>query len=143
MWVQRVTPDGVKVGPNYIVNDLINSLGSSYDCDVAVSRDRACFVWRDFRNSPNPIPDGEIWGKIISLDLIGTYLQGDVNRDYNITSGDVIYLVNYVFKSGPRPLPGVNHGDVTGNCATTAADIIHYVNFVFKGGPAFIDPCSE
>jgi len=75
--------------------------------------------------------------------LIGNFLHGDVNLDYRFTSGDIIYLVNYVFKSGQSPQPGLLYGDVTGDCVTNAADIIYYVNYVFKGGAAFREPCGE
>jgi hypothetical protein len=32
--------------------------------------------------------------------------NGDVNCDGNRNSGDIIWMVNYVFKSGPSPCPG-------------------------------------
>jgi hypothetical protein len=31
---------------------------------------------------------------------------GDVNADCRITSSDIIYLVNFVFKGGAAPLKG-------------------------------------
>lgn len=75
----------------------------------------------------------------------GTLNTGDVNTSGSITSADVIFLVNYVFKSGLEPLPVVQSGDV--NCSgspsspgITSADIIYLVNYVFKGGPA---PCTR
>ena len=62
-----------------------------------------------------------------------TTLPGDANADGNFTSSDIIFLVNYVFKSGPATsVPG--HGDVNCSGAVTSADIIHMVNFMFKGG---------
>lgn len=68
-----------------------------------------------------------------------TTLPGDANADGKFTSADIIYLVNYVFKSGPStPVPG--HGDANCSGTVTSADIIHMVNFVFKGGPP---PCSQ
>jgi plastocyanin len=65
---------------------------------------------------------------------------GDVNANGTITSADIIYLVNHVFKGGPAPLPVPAAGDV--NCSTTltSADIIYLVNHVFKGGSA---PCAS
>ena len=65
--------------------------------------------------------------------------QGDVNSTGNINSADIIFLVNYVFKSGAQPACGGVTGDV--NCTGTinSADIIYLVNYVFKGGPA---PCG-
>jgi plastocyanin len=65
-------------------------------------------------------------------------VPGDVNVSGAITSADIIYMVNHVFKGGPAPIPEPEAGDV--NCSTTltSGDIIYLVNFVFKGG---IAPC--
>lgn len=143
VFVQRVSPDGELIGHNYIINDIRQQVANGYDVDIAVSKGRACIIWRDFRHYPVPDNDGELYGQVVSLDLIGTYLHGDVNLDYQFTSADIIYLVNYVFKSGQSPMPGSQYGDVNGDCLTNAVDIIHYVNFVFKGGAALSEPCSN
>lgn len=61
-------------------------------------------------------------------------LMGDVNADDKVTSADLIYMVNYIFRGGAKPLPGRETGDV--NCSETVngVDIIHLVNYLFKGG---------
>ena len=69
----------------------------------------------------------------------GIFLAGDVNISGQITSADIIQLVNYVFKSGPNPLPCAAAGDLNCDGSVTASDIIVLVNFVFKGGPP---PCQ-
>lgn len=61
------------------------------------------------------------------------FYVGDANGDRVITSADVIRLVNYVFKSGPAPIP-IEAGDVDCSTAITAADIIGLVNYIFKSG---------
>ena len=61
--------------------------------------------------------------------------RGDVNQSGTITSADIIYTVNYVFKGGPSPLPSATEGDVNCDDIVTSADIIYLVNYVFKGGP--------
>lgn len=66
---------------------------------------------------------------------VGGTERGDVNQSGTITSADIIYLVNYVFKGGPAPLPSPIEGDVTCNGTVSSADIISLVNYVFKGGP--------
>jgi phosphatidylethanolamine-binding protein (PEBP) family uncharacterized protein len=63
------------------------------------------------------------------------YSCGDVNADGPITSSDIVFLVNYVFKSGPGPRPVAEAGDVNASGIINATDIIHLVNFVFKSGP--------
>jgi hypothetical protein len=64
--------------------------------------------------------------------------MGDVNQDQVLSSADIIYSVNYTFKSGPDPLPGRSVGDVNCSGGVSGADIIWMVNHIFKGGP---EPC--
>lgn len=66
--------------------------------------------------------------------------RGDVNNSGVITSADIIYLVNFVFKGGPPPLPVPSEGDVNCSSTITSADIIFLVNYVFKGGPVPVCP---
>jgi hypothetical protein len=68
-------------------------------------------------------------------------VTGDVAPpgDGVLTAADIIYLVNYVFKSGPIPNPCPAAADVNCDGSITAADVIFLVNHVFKGGPA---PCN-
>jgi plastocyanin len=65
---------------------------------------------------------------------------GDVNQSGAITSADIIYMVNHVFKGGPAPLPVSDAGDVNCSGSLTSADIIFLVNHVFKGD---VGPCSS
>ena len=65
-------------------------------------------------------------------------VRGDADANGFTDAGDIVYLVNLVFKSGPDTVvPG--HGDVNCTGAVDAADIIYMVGFVFKSGSA---PCS-
>lgn len=70
-------------------------------------------------------------------------ITGDVNLTGTLTSADIIYEVNFVFKGGATPNPCEAAGDVTCNGTVTSADIIYLVNHVFKGGPAPCDICAE
>jgi hypothetical protein len=69
-------------------------------------------------------------------------LTGDVNTTGDITSADIIYLVNYVFKAGATPLPIASAGDVDCTGAVTSSDIIYLVNHVFKAGALPCDVCT-
>lgn len=69
-----------------------------------------------------------------------SFLRGDVNVSGGITSADIIYLVNFVFKAGDDPLPVVEAGDVDCTGSISSSDIIFEVNFVFKAGPP---PCLQ
>lgn len=60
-------------------------------------------------------------------------LGGDPNYDGKVNLSDIIFIVNYVFKSGTAPkFPFM--GNANEDCNTNIQDIIVLVNYVFKGG---------
>lgn len=65
--------------------------------------------------------------------------MGDVNNDGVINSADLSYMVNYIFKSGPEPLPMRTVGDANCSGGLGGSDIIYLVNYIFKGGKP---PCA-
>jgi len=67
---------------------------------------------------------------------------GDANGDGEVKSSDIIYLVNYVLKAGPAPLPCEAAGDANGDGEVKSSDIIYLVNYVLKAGPAPADICA-
>jgi hypothetical protein len=68
-----------------------------------------------------------------------TFLKGDQNWDFSVSSADLIVLVNHIFKGGPEPQPCSAAGDVNCDGTLTSADIIFLVNYVFKSGTP---PCE-
>ncbi len=73
-------------------------------------------------------------GTVFSVNAI----CGDATGDNKINLQDIIYLVNYIFKGGPAPIP-ILSGDVNKDGKVILTDIIYLVNFIFKGGP---NPCA-
>jgi hypothetical protein len=63
-------------------------------------------------------------------------LCGDVNNDGVVNVGDAIYILNYLFKSGPTPIPSLCVGDVNNDDAVNVGDAIYILNWLFKSGPA-------
>jgi hypothetical protein len=61
---------------------------------------------------------------------------GDVNNDGVVEVGDVVYLINYLFKGGPAPVPLNCVGDVNNDDATEVGDVVYLINYLFKGGAA-------
>jgi hypothetical protein len=65
----------------------------------------------------------------------GYFLRGDVNKDYVIDVGDIVYLMNYLFKSGSAPAP-LELGDTNCDGKVDVGDIVVLINYLFKGGAA-------
>ncbi|HEX7401583.1 MAG TPA: LamG-like jellyroll fold domain-containing protein [candidate division Zixibacteria bacterium] len=61
-------------------------------------------------------------------------LRGDANGDEVIDVGDVVYVINYLFKGGPEPDP-VAAGDATCDGVVDVGDVVYLINYLFKGGP--------
>jgi len=66
--------------------------------------------------------------------VISGFLAGDVNADNSVNLGDALYLLDYLFRSGPPPawLPA---GDVNGDGTVDISDVVYLVNYIFRGGP--------
>jgi hypothetical protein len=52
-----------------------------------------------------------------------------------LTIADIVYLVNYVLKSGPAPQPFIDQGDVDCNGEANIADIVYLTNYILRGNP--------
>jgi len=60
---------------------------------------------------------------------------GDADGDKAVNVGDVVYLIDYVFKNGEPPEP-LWTGDADGNGAVNVGDVVYLIGYVFKNGPA-------
>jgi hypothetical protein len=58
---------------------------------------------------------------------------GDFNKDGAIDVGDVVFAVNYLYRSGPTPEP-LELGDVNCDDALDVGDVVFLINFLFKSG---------
>jgi len=65
---------------------------------------------------------------------IGAYIRGDANHDQLIDLGDLLYLINYLFKYGPPPIPFFS-GDVNNDTLVDFADVLYLISYLYKGGP--------
>ncbi|MBU0984075.1 MAG: VCBS repeat-containing protein [candidate division Zixibacteria bacterium] len=71
------------------------------------------------------------------------YLCGDANGSGAVEVGDMVYLINYIFKSGPAPEP-LEAGDANGDCAVNVGDAVYIRNYIFViGSPAPVPYCSN
>jgi hypothetical protein len=59
---------------------------------------------------------------------------GDVNGDGVINVADIVYLINYLFKSGSPPNP-YETGDTNCDGSVTISDVVFLINYLFFSGP--------
>ena len=66
------------------------------------------------------------------------YTVGDANTDGKVSVSDIIYLINYLFRSGSSPRP-VEAGNVNCENQVNITDVVYLINYLFKGGKP---PCE-
>jgi M6 family metalloprotease-like protein len=64
---------------------------------------------------------------------ISSYAPGDANADGSVGLGDVIHVLNYLFKDGEPPIPP-SAGDANGNCSVNLGDALYLLNYLYKNG---------
>jgi hypothetical protein len=61
-------------------------------------------------------------------------MRGDVNADGTIGPGDIVCLINYLFRSAGDPCPK-EAGDANCDGRITAGDIVYLITYLFRQGP--------
>jgi hypothetical protein len=96
----------------------------------------------DFR-AQNVIITGSIMHECVgtSLDLAFVitgedlpFLCGDVDNDGTVNINDVIYILYFLFKNDPQPIPYLCVGDVNNDDEVDICDAVYLLNYIFKGG---------
>jgi hypothetical protein len=62
------------------------------------------------------------------------FVCGDTNGDKQINIADVVYIINYIFKYGPAPVPA-EVADVNYDGNVNVGDAVYLIGYIFKGGP--------
>jgi hypothetical protein len=65
---------------------------------------------------------------------------GDANDNEVADIGDVIYVLNYLFKNGDPPVPLMQAGDVNLDVTVDIGDVVYLLNYLFKNGPLPCEP---
>jgi hypothetical protein len=79
------------------------------------------------------------WSQRIRVAVGLNFVRGDANADGSIAIGDVVCLVNYLFKHGSVPVP-LDSGDANFDGKVNLADVVYLVSYLFKHGPV---PCGN
>ena len=114
----------VGVFPNYVW------VGASVNLNSLIGKNSVKIGFRSVGTGGGPVD--------IDMVQLATFLCGDMTQDQVLTSSDVIFLINYIFKGGPAANPP-SEADMNNNGAINSSDIIFLVNHVFKAGPP--PPC--
>ncbi len=89
-------------------------------------------------------PSGQLytpyWAGPANFNAI-TYKAGDANHNGNIDLADVIFLANYILRSGYPAPPILPAADPDGECDIDLEDVIFLVNYLLKHGPAPVAGC--
>jgi len=59
---------------------------------------------------------------------------GDANADGKVSISDVVYIINYLFRGGPAPVP-LQVADCNCDTQVSVADVVYLINYLFRGGP--------
>jgi hypothetical protein len=62
------------------------------------------------------------------------YVTGDANANGAVEPGDVVYLINYLFKNGSPPSP-YEAGDCNCDGEVGPGDVVYLLNYLFRGWP--------
>lgn len=86
---------------------------------------------------------GASWDSAAYYDYATTkyvqFLRADVDKSGEVNLADVVYLINYLLKAGPAPVPAPIVGDASCDSKVDINDVIYLIDYLFKGGPA---PCT-
>ncbi|MGB8656772.1 MAG: dockerin type I repeat-containing protein [Candidatus Zixiibacteriota bacterium] len=59
--------------------------------------------------------------------------MGDATSDGAVDAGDVVYIINYLYRGGPAPTPLVT-ADVTHDAILDVSDLIYLINYLYRSG---------
>lgn len=71
------------------------------------------------------------WSQIATIDLA---TAGDANNDGNVTIGDAVFIVSYVFRGGPAPAVA-DAADCNCDSKVNIGDAVFLVSYIFRSGP--------
>jgi hypothetical protein len=85
---------------------------------------------------PSAIGTSESDGFVVKAGFVlaSDVKHGDANSDGAVGPGDVVYLINYLFRGGPKPCP-MESGDANCDGVVGPGDIVYLINYLYRGGP--------
>jgi uncharacterized Ntn-hydrolase superfamily protein len=136
-WQGNFPTEGASVSVYHLGGGLLSSVTDNGDSTFSATLTAAYA----------PGPD-TIWatinagGRVILLNdkkVVRYYRWGDATGDGNVNIGDAVFVISYVFRGGPAPVP-LEAADANCDDKINVGDAVFIVNYVFRGGPEPICP---
>ena len=68
-------------------------------------------------------------------------LYGDANGDGEVSIGDAVFVINYLFRDDVAPDP-LASGDSNGDCVVDVVDVVYLINYLFNEGSSPEQGCA-
>ncbi len=132
-------PDGCDICPGFDDNVDTDADGVPDGCDICPGFDDNVDTDADgfpdgCDNCPDVYNPDQADANSNGIGDVCDYVCGDANGDGDVNVADAVFLINYVFKSGPAPDP-LCSGDANNDGETNIADAVYLIGYVFKAGP--------
>ncbi len=118
--------DNLSVGADIIFDVLLNRTVNGHRPDRI---QEFLAAWKQDPSYGNSQELRDIWNEH------GILTCGDANGDGKINMGDVMFLIDYIFKGGSAPTP-LDAGDVNGQSGVNLGDATYLINYLYGGGPS-------
>ena len=114
----------------YMITELRRIGDAIYDSKFYCNQNYAWDHYYEYRNmfglnlygDPSLVREG-----------VSGFTCGDCNGDGIVDIGDVVFLVNYLYKNGSAPDP-VQAGDCNCDSTVDLGDVVYLINYLFKQG---------
>ena len=153
-FVTKLSP----AGNSLTYSTYLGGSGSGSDCGKGIAVDDSGCAYVTGGTNSTDFPTENAWDDSYNggpSDAFVTKLSAladqsvccDIRADINHNGAgpdiaDLVYLVNYMFQTGPQP-PCFEEADINGDGSDTPdiADLVYLVTYMFQGGPAPV-PCE-
>lgn len=78
--------------------------------------------------------EADNWSGVSNIFSTAYYSCADINSDANINLLDIVFLMNYLYRGGPKPYDIAN-SDVNGDGQINILDNSYLINYLYKDGP--------